>query len=779
MLNFSLDNFKKVHAITMSDYFKIIHSTYIYLKVTPDTSIRNYNSALIAKTIQTLYKKLWQRINRETRPWTLESPVKISFYIYIEKNNVEFFFIVPERYQDLFREKISEVWGRATISNVDDIPRFSKNATTYEMLYKAEDSLSLSLDKKCNEPLNAIFNVLDIIHESDRLGIFYNFIPTSQRSWRKEHDRTIQRIRNNIPVDREKISLQYISKIILDFFLDVLKELANTITEFLGSKPKQNTTLAEVAITSLMLEDRKKLSTATANKKEATILKTQILVLSESLNKKDSFNNAAAVMGSFDTISNDNELIYRKVKTEFNPTSLRLRNVSDNKMSTDECQNFLELPGRDLLSRYSSVKKVNVLENPVPKELLQGYMSLGTVKVKHQEFNSYLPSDKIYGNLPVTTCGGEGEGKTTFLAGKVYEGWKNKEANVVIDFIKKCELSRKIMKLIPEEDLVIIDCSDNKNLPGLGFNEIVAASNDPCDILDAASMRTEQFQALIDACNDEPLSDQMLKYFLSAANLVNLHPNMSLSKINLCLDNYKKRDEYIKFAEANDVFREELEEEIQTLRELDEINKDGVVIGTKYSSIKFIQNRIIKLKSNRKLKLMYSKSCENNVNLVKAINEKKTILILMPQLHFGSPLSRNIGTTFFVSKLWSTAQIRGALEDDPERVNIVIDELYQSPLAESIIGDTLDQARKFGNRYLFSCHSFRQLRIAPQLKKEGSYMFFHNIDMEDYREFKELLEPYQFEDIKNMKQFHTLNLIKYKGGYSKFVSHLPDTFAHL
>lgn len=58
-------------------------------------------------------------------------------------------------------------------------------------------------------------------------------------------------------------------------------------------------------------------------------------------------------------------------------------------------------------------------------------------------------------------------------------------------------------------------------------------------------------------------------------------------------------------------------------------------------------------------------------------------------------------------------------------------------------------------------------------------MFFHNIDMEDYREFKELLEPYQFEDIKNMKQFHTLNLIKYKGGYSKFVSHLPDTFAHL
>ena len=95
----------------MSDYFKIIKPTYVYLKITPDTSIRNYNSATIAKTIQDLHKTLINRIHRDCKIWTFECPAKVSFYIYIEKNNAEFYFIVPELYEDLMREKISVSMG--------------------------------------------------------------------------------------------------------------------------------------------------------------------------------------------------------------------------------------------------------------------------------------------------------------------------------------------------------------------------------------------------------------------------------------------------------------------------------------------------------------------------------------------------------------------------------------------------------------------------------------------------------------------------------------------
>ena len=769
----NINNYKKLKNIKLRDYFKIIHPQYTYLQIIPDTSIRNYNSSTIAKTIQTLYKTLWGRINFDTKPWTLEPAFKVSFYMYIEKNDVEFYFIVPAQYEDLMREKISEVWGRATITTVNVLPMFSEESLKYELVYSKEDALSLSLDKKCNEPLNSIFNVLDIMQDGDKIGLFYNFIPASQRAWRKQYNQTMDCIKHYRPIDKEKFNIKYIGKVIFLTIIDVLNIAIETVFDFLGSKKKQKDSFPEMATTSIMLEDRKKPSRATINKRDTTIIDTQILLLSDSENKSVRQNNALAVAGAFHTIAEDNELTYRRIKGKFELTKIRLNKVRTNKMSVEECQSLLELPGRDLLKRYTSIKKVDVLQNTVPKELKKGYMSLGTVTVKDTTVEAFLPQDHIYGNLPVTLCGGEGEGKTTYIIRKAYESWKRNEAFVAVDFIKKCDLSRKIMEKIPSEDIIKIDCSDNINLPGLGYNEIKPKSDNPYDILDAASMQTEQFQALIDACNDEPLSDQMLKYFLAASNIVTLHQGMNLKNINECLDNHVKRHGYIEYAEDNEIFKEELSEEIQILKELDEKDKQGNVIGTKYTSIKFIQNRITKLKSNRRLKLMYGKSCSNNIDLVKAIKEKKVILIMLPQIYFGNPLSKNIAATFFVSKLWSVAQIIGDETDEPDRVNIAIDELYQVPMAEKIIGDNLDQARKFGHRYIFSCHSFNQLSIAPQLKNEGSYVFFHNIDYGDYKAFKELLDPYEYEDIKSMKQWHVLNLIKYKGGYGKFASKLP------
>lgn len=81
----NIDNYKKLKNIKLGDYFKIIHPQYTYLQIIPDTSIRNYNSSTIAKTIQTLYKALWGRINFDTKPWTLEPTFKVSFYMYIKK----------------------------------------------------------------------------------------------------------------------------------------------------------------------------------------------------------------------------------------------------------------------------------------------------------------------------------------------------------------------------------------------------------------------------------------------------------------------------------------------------------------------------------------------------------------------------------------------------------------------------------------------------------------------------------------------------------------------
>ncbi|ACO86495.1 conserved hypothetical protein [Clostridium botulinum A2 str. Kyoto] len=65
----------------LKDYFQIQKPTYKILKLTPDTSIRNYNSSNIAKAIQYMYKSITQRIHREEKKFIIQTPVKCSYMI--------------------------------------------------------------------------------------------------------------------------------------------------------------------------------------------------------------------------------------------------------------------------------------------------------------------------------------------------------------------------------------------------------------------------------------------------------------------------------------------------------------------------------------------------------------------------------------------------------------------------------------------------------------------------------------------------------------------------
>lgn len=318
--------FSSIKSMKLSDYFTVVNPKYIILKVTPDTSIRNYNSSNIAKAIQYMYKNITQRIHREEKKFIVETPVKCSFFIDVRKQNVQFYFIIPKLYLGLIKEKITETWPKVTIEAVENIPEFTEDALKYQLKYSKEDALSLSLNKKCNEPLNSILNVVDILEEGDRVGIFYNFIPCIQRGWRIEYDRTIDKIKNNEPVDKEKFNLRYIGKEFLLIILNLVQDLLDIVGDFFGTdKKEQKQSLAEVALTSLMLEDKKKLSSATVAKKDATILSTQMLVVSDSNNKKQAENNAIAVLEGYKTLSEDNELTYKKLGKKIHSVLLILK----------------------------------------------------------------------------------------------------------------------------------------------------------------------------------------------------------------------------------------------------------------------------------------------------------------------------------------------------------------------------------------------------------------------------------------------------------------------
>lgn len=52
-------------------------------------------------------------------------------------------------------------------------------------------------------PLNNIMNIVDIVHDDERMGIIYNFLPCTQETWCKYFDGVASRVKNKIPVDKK------------------------------------------------------------------------------------------------------------------------------------------------------------------------------------------------------------------------------------------------------------------------------------------------------------------------------------------------------------------------------------------------------------------------------------------------------------------------------------------------------------------------------------------------------------------------------------------------
>ena len=227
-------------SIKLTDYFQLIKPEYIYIQIIPHKSIRNYNSTNIAKAIAHTYRTLNQKIHKEQKKIWIETNFKISYVIDIQGNDCKFYFIVPKQFLNILLEKIKEIWNKATINIVEEIEKFSEDSSVYQLVYNKEDAMSLTVDKKSNEPLNSILNVIEIMKDKDRCTIIYNFLPRSQFGWLKQYNDTIQKIKEKKPIEREKFNLAFISKSILNYMVFLMDNIVEVLNDFTGGK-KQTT----------------------------------------------------------------------------------------------------------------------------------------------------------------------------------------------------------------------------------------------------------------------------------------------------------------------------------------------------------------------------------------------------------------------------------------------------------------------------------------------------------------------------------------------------------
>lgn len=775
-------------SIKLSDYFQIVKPEYVFLKLTPNNSIRNQSTHKIAKSIASIYRNISQNIKKEEAKimkvfkkeflfgtkYRFEINSKVSYYIYIEKKKVEFYFIIPKAHLSLIKEKISDSWSNITVKEVKDLPGFSETATKYQLVYSKEDALSLATDRRNDDLLQSKLNVVDVLEEGDKVGVFYNFIPTSQFSWRSTYENTIRKVKRNLPTDRNKMGVSYVLKTAVGIIASVLDDIGEVLS---GPSVKKNGNEYNV-LEGLIerLNGGKKISDATRKKATATVLNTQIIVMSESADKLRERNNARSLAQSFETITDDNRLVAKSIKKPFDFTQYSIGEV--NKVGDEEAQNFIALPGREVLEKYNVIEKIDTQETEVPEDLRKGYMRLGVSTFRGNKQEAFLTTDEEYKNLSLFLIGPQRSGKTTLIGNLTYDAINNGECVILFDYIENCEMSTAVASLFPPEKVLNIECSDSKKAQGLGYNE-VKKSEDPFEQYANAKLQTAQLVDLINAVNvDEKFLAPRMERYLQSAALVTFIIGGSVQNVFDVLEDCHFRTKSISMIpEAN---KEKMLQYADMLRELNEYDsKTGALVGTKFHLISGILDRLNKLKYNPYMELMLEKSTEGNIDLVEEVQKNQLICIKMPEDMFNTDAERDIYTTYWIGKIWLAMQIRAKnIPDKTKRktVNLIIDEVYQIENTQNYLSEKMNRLSKFRLKPIISCHYLDQLK---HLKKElkganASYMLLSGCDSTNFKELEHLLKPFEMESLLNLPKHHSLNLIKNKNGYGRFITKLPS-----
>jgi len=768
----------------LKDYFGIIKPNYVYLKITPDTSIRNYNSTGIAKAIHHMQKSLKDRIRKDCKKFKLETPIKCSYLIDIYKENVFFYLVVPQSYVDMMKVKIKEVWQKVTIEECNSIEPFTDNALKYHMTYKREDALILDTDKKSNEPLNNILNVIDVLQDTDRVSIYYNFIPISQMGWATNFDKTMEKIKNSEPIEKQKMSWKYIAKNTLALLIELLDALFEAFHYITGGKPKtknESLSLLELAVSTLNLD--KDLS-ASKRKRNEIVLNTQIVVLSDSKDNSRKYNNAISVCQAYKSIEKDNELVYKKLKDktkiELNSFSLPVEPI---KMCISECQNLIQLPGRELLEQYKIIKKIDVTETKVPKPLSKGVIRVGVSTYKGLPTEVYQTEDRELKNTAICVTGPNRSGKSTLIANMVYDSINDGRSVILPDFCGKCQLSDELAQVIPKDKILNIKCDDWDTLQGFGYNEIVPRNDSIFELYNCAKMKSAKLKELINLVNngENDLEGRMERY-LEFASLVVFVCNGSVNDVFKVLKDHRLRHEYI--SKIPKELKSEMDEYIEELLEIDEWSKGtkdcpSEIVGTKQGYISAILSRVHRLKGNSYIEMMLKRECDNNINLIDEMQKGKLICIKMYDVMFATQEQKDIYVCYWMTKIWGALQKRYCDIPQEELIQsiILLDELYQTKNCEKYLTMILSQMPKYRTKLVLSCHHLDQIStIQEELKNAScSYTFIAGSNKKNFNAMKEEFEDkgYSLEDFLHLKRYTALNLLAYEEGTWAGVTALP------
>lgn len=759
----------KTKSMKLADYFEFRKAQYEILQLIPTKSNKNNQTDKIADLVNKMYRKTDKLIYKENKKLIIEQQYKFSFYIHIEKYSVKFYAIIPKIYLNQFKVKFRDTWKNIQIETVDELPIDVNQSTKYQLHYKYDDALSLKTDLRSNELLNSNLSITSIMEEGEITGLFYNFIPTSDKSniyfKTNTYPNSIKKYKNGDNLKKTK-NIKDFSIIILKNLIDFINDLLNCIL----NTNKNN---------SLMINHlQHEISPSTKRKGEKAICKNQTIIIAKSSKKEREIELSKTLANTFKSISDNNELIVTEITKNIDIKRTIINHTIVNKTTVEECSNFINMPSTDVIKQFNMIEHNKVLELKAPKCLENGEIRIGTVKNKENKQEVYYSMDEQMKRMSRILLGSQGAGKDYYMVNIADDIIKADRGLIVIDYIDECQLANSIKAITLKDKLIEINCNKDNELQAFLYNELKYKKDDDVYKKVEISMQKAQlFELLLDSINDvkSELSPRMLRY-LYCAGTVSFYTNINSSfkdVINI-LKKPSMRAEVIK--SIDEVGKKILSEEIEDLQELDKVDKKGEVENYN-SKIEGILDRIARLKSaSLYTKLAYFKDDSNNIDFVKAMNERKVVLIKIPHKSFKSKMLKDLMCTFYLSKIWLAKQEA----DKTIQTEVFINELHQSYHSQLLLEDILVEHRKYNLTFTFAMHYMDQLtnKCKKSIMSSGaSFLLISGCDPKAYDDLETYFskDGYTKEDLAELDRYTALCLIKNEEyGYSSFIAQLPN-----
>ena len=776
-------------------FYETVADPFTIFKIVPDYNLTNSNNIALVNVFSSIYKTPRQRFSLKRG---YELPNQVYFDIVFKKGQANFYLSVKEEYEELLKNKMDTIWNNAEITKVDNIENGMsfKNTEVCELILKDYNFKSLSVSRGDLYPLTNMMGILKMLNDNETVRLNIAIEPIKRSNWvdiAKDEYKQYEsgKIVNNDTDKREKLmKLGFTgAEAIVNLYIEMRLLLLESILGIITEEKEEDKFNINLKIDSL--EEIKKankyigLTAETNYKMTSDVFKVRISILSSSLDNSRAKLNMLSVANSYKSLNNDNSLVI-KLLTRSQQERL-FDDVMENYikpskhciLSDKEVSKLITLPQKDLQNEYK-IQSIDTREIDIPEKLQDGLVRIGIAEKQGKKITAYWSKDKNVMALSKVFVGPQNAGKTTAVKRTVKDCYKAGYSNIVIDFIENCQTSKEIEEVISDKDKVILELGNKSYIPSFAYNEVsnmITEDMDSWDRINYANLIAEQVEYLINAVTDAStgeLTAPMIRYLHAASMITFIRPGATINDMFLVLRRWDKRNEAIRYAKYSKCFEKD-DDIFYDLEELHERNKEGKIIGTRESLIIGILNRIIILQKNPFIKAMLGADINKEDNITKLIEEGKSIFIHIPQAKFPNQNTRDILTTFFISRIWLSVQLREN-NKDARLCNVIFDEVHQVPTTARFLSNHITEFRRHRLGLILSCHYLKQMKeLLIALKSSGaSYVLIAGTEKENLEALKEEILPFTIEEGMKLKPHTSINVVNYGNQYAKFIASLPE-----